>query len=100
MKLIRIKAVARKEMLQIVRDPLSLAMGFVMPVLLLFIFGYAISLDVDEITTIVFDQDRSSMSRQLVADMTSSGYFKVVRYAEDEGEIERYLDAGSARVGL
>ena len=100
MKFIRIKAIAKKEMLQIVRDPLSLAMGFLMPVLLLFIFGYAISLDVDDITTIVYDQDRSSMSRALVADLSASGYFKVVRYAEREQEIEQYLDAGTARVGL
>src|SRR5512139_2059455 len=99
-KFIRIKAIAKKEMLQIIRDPLSLAMGFMMPVLLLFIFGYAISLDVDDITTIVYDQDRSSMSRGLVADLAASGYFKIVRYAEHEEEIERYLDAGRARVGL
>ena len=100
MKFIRIKAIAKKEMLQIIRDPLSLAMGFMMPVLLLFIFGYAISLDVDDITTIVYDQDRSSMSRELVADLSASGYFKVVRFAEQEREIEQYLDAGTARVGL
>ena len=100
MKFIRIRAVAKKEMLQIIRDPLSLAMGFVMPVLLLFIFGYAISLDVDDITTIVYDQDRSSMSREIVADLSASGYFQVVRHAEGEGEIEQYLDAGRARVGL
>ena len=100
MKYIRIKAIAKKELLQIIRDPLSLAMGFLMPVLLLFIFGYAISLDVNDITTIVYDQDRSSMSRELVADLSASGYFKVVRYAEREQEIEQYLDAGLARVGL
>ena len=100
MKLIRIHAIAKKEMLQIIRDPLSLAMGFMMPVLLLFIFGYAISLDVNDITTIVYDQDRSSMSRELVADLSASGYFKVVRYAVQEREIEQYLDAGTARVGL
>ena len=100
MNLIRIKAIAKKEMLQIIRDPLSLAMGFMMPVLLLFIFGYAISLDVNDITTIVYDQDRSSLSRGLVADLSASGYFKVVRYAEQEREIGQYLDAGRARVGL
>ena len=100
MKFIRIKAIAKKEMLQIVRDPLSLAMGFLMPVLLLFIFGYAISLDVDNIRTIVHDLDRSSLSRQLIADLTASGYFKVVRYAEHQREIGDSLDSGAARVGL
>jgi len=100
MKFIRIKAIAKKEMLQIVRDPLSLAMGFLMPVLLLFIFGYAISLDVDDITTIVHDLDRSRLSRQLITDLTASGYFKVVRYAEHQREIGASLDSGTARVGL
>ena len=100
MKFIRIKAIAKKEMLQIIRDPLSLAMGFLMPVLLLFIFGYAISLDVDDLATIVYDQDRSAMSRGFVADLSASGYFKVVRHAEQEREIEQHLDAGTARVGL
>ncbi len=100
MKFIRIKAVAKKEALQIVRDPLSLAMGFLMPVLLLFIFGYAISLDVDDITTIVHDLDRSDLSRGLIADLTASGYFKVLRYAEHPGEITKALDAATARVGV
>lgn len=100
MKFIRIKAIARKEMLQILRDPLSLAMGFLMPVMLLFIFGYAISLDVDHIATIVHDEDRSRLSRELVADLSASGYFKVVRSAEREGEVDRYLDSGRARVAL
>jgi len=100
MKLIRIKAIAKKEMLQIIRDPLSLAMGFLMPVLLLLIFGYAISLDVNDITTIVHDLDRSSLSRELITDLTASGYFKVVRYAEHQREIGAFLDSGAARVGL
>lgn len=100
MKFIRIKAIAKKEMLQIIRDPLSLAMGFLMPVLLLFIFGYAISLDVDNITTIVHDQDRSSLSRELVADLTASRYFRVVHSTENNREIEEYLDSGRARIGL
>ena len=71
MKLIRVKAIAKKEMLQILRDPLSLAMGFLMPVLLLFIFGYAISLDVNNITTIVRDYDRDRLGRELVADLSA-----------------------------
>jgi ABC-2 type transport system permease protein len=100
MKFIRIKAIAKKEMLQIIRDPLSLAMGFLMPVLLLFIFGYAISLDVDNITTIVHDLDRSSLSRELVADLTASRYFRVVHSTENNREIEEYLDSGKARIGL
>ncbi|MFZ6007001.1 MAG: hypothetical protein ACOYU2_05005 [Nitrospirota bacterium] len=74
MKFLRIKAVARKEIIQIWRDPLSLAMAFMMPVILLFIFGYAITLDVNNLRTVVYDQDRSSLSRELVAEFRESNY--------------------------
>lgn len=100
MKFLRIKAIARKELIQIRRDPLSLAMAFAMPVLLLIIFGYAITLDVNNLTTIVYDLDKSSLSRELVSGLTASGYFTVVRMAEDHREIDRYLDSGKALVAL
>ncbi len=100
MKLIRIKAIAQKEILQIRRDPLSLAMAFIMPVLLLLIFGYAITLDVNNLTTIVYDADRSSLSRELTRELTASGYFTIVRNAESQREIDGYLDAGKARVAV
>ena len=100
MKLIRIKAIAKKEMIQVWRDPLSLAMAFVMPVLLLVIFGYAITLDVNALTTVVYDADRSSVSRELIAELTSSGYFTIVRYADRQQEIDGYLDTGKARVAV
>jgi ABC-2 type transport system permease protein len=99
-KLLRIKAIANKELIQIRRDPLSLAMAFVLPAMLLFIFGYAITLDVNQLTTIVYDRDRSTTSRQLVAELTASGYFTVVRYAENGKEIDDYLDSGKARVAV
>jgi len=100
MKFLRIKAIAKKEVIQIWRDPLSLALAFMMPVLLLLIFGYAISLDVDNLTTIVYDADRSSTSRELIDELTASGYFSVVRFADSQREIDLYLDTGRARVAV
>ena len=67
MKLLRIKAMAKKEALQILRDPLSLAMAFLMPVLLLLIFGYAITFDIDNIPAVVADLDKSTLSREFAA---------------------------------
>jgi len=75
-------------------------MAFFMPVLLLLIFGYAITLDVNNIKTIAYDADRSSMSRELLAELTSSGYFSIVRTAEDQREIDAWLDSGKARVAV
>ncbi len=100
MRLIRVKAITRKELIQIRRDPLSLAMAFLMPVILLFIFGYAISLDVDNLTTVVYDRDRSSLSRELIAEFRESGYFSVVHSADDPTDIDRYLDSNRARVAI
>lgn len=100
MKILRIKAIAKKELIQIRRDPLSLAMAFLMPVLLLFIFGYAITLDVNNLPTVVYDLDKSSMSRELIAELAASGYFTIVRFTDDHREIDRYLDSGKARVAV
>ena len=96
----RVRAITKKEFIQIFRDPLSLAMAFLMPALLLFIFGYAITLDVDRITTVVHDMDKTSLSRELVRQFVSSGYFTVVGQAKRPGDIDQYLDTGRARVAI
>ncbi|HOE16411.1 MAG TPA: ABC transporter permease [Syntrophorhabdaceae bacterium] len=100
MRLMRVSAIAKKEGIQIIRDPYSLAMAFLMPVMLLFIFGYAITLDVDNLPTVVYDRDKSSTSRGLVAQFRESRYFTVVAYAEDHADIDRYIDRGRAKVAI
>ncbi len=100
MDLVRIMAVAKKELLQIRRDPLSLALAFVLPIVLLVIFGYAITFDVRSITTVLCDQDRTLQSRQYVAALAQSGYFTVVASVDAEQEINSWLDAGKAEVAL
>ncbi len=96
MKLTRIKAIARKEGLQIIRDPYSLGLAFGMPIVLLIIFGYAITFDVNDIRVVIRDRDRSSVSRELVREMTSSGYFTVAAYIDDDREMDRWLERGGA----
>ncbi|MBZ0157759.1 MAG: ABC transporter permease [Alphaproteobacteria bacterium] len=100
MKPIRIKAIAKKELIQIRRDPLSLAMAFLMPVMLLFLFGYAITLDVDNLRTVVYDQDKSGISRELIREVSASGYFTLVATLHDGAGIDRYLDSGRAHLVL
>lgn len=100
MKLLRIKAIGKKELIQIWRDPLSLAMAFLMPVMLLFIFGYAITLDVNNLKTVVYDLDKSSLSRELVDSFRASGYFTVVGNIHEQKEIDKYLDTGRALVAI
>ncbi|OPY61256.1 MAG: Inner membrane transport permease YbhS [Syntrophorhabdaceae bacterium PtaU1.Bin034] len=100
MRLLRVRAIARKEWIQIKRDPLSLALAFALPAILLLIYGYAISFDVDKISTVVYDADKSSISRELVAEFRESGYFNIVSYIDSYPEIDRHVDAGDAKVAL
>ena len=73
-------------------------MVFVMPVVQLVIFGYAVTTDVRRITTAVHDLDNSVLSREMVSRFKSSEYFDVVGYVQSERQVREMLDHGSAQV--
>jgi len=73
----RLLAIARKEVIQLRRDPRSLVMGFVVPAFLTLMFGYVMNFDVKHLPLGVIDQDRTMTSRDLVSAYASSGYFVV-----------------------
>ncbi len=100
MKLQRARAVATKEWIQVRRDYLSLAMAFLLPIILLLIYAYAITFDVDNILTVVLDRDRSSLSRELVSEFVQSRYFTNVAYLDSYDDIDHYLDSGKARLAI
>lgn len=89
-----------KEFIQVMRDPRMRMMVFVLPVLQLLIFGYAVTTDVTQIRTIVVDSDRSVHSRQLIENFTSSGIFRIIDYPDNDAAITKSLDRGSAIVGI
>ena len=96
----RLLAIARKEALQLRRDRRSLALAFLLPVLLVVLFGYAISWDVDEVATAVLDQDGSARSRELLDAFWSSGYFTRRADLSAPREIAPLLDRGEVRLAL
>ena len=96
----RLLAVARKEVIQLRRDARSLTLAFLLPVLLVVLFGYAISWDVTDIDTAVLDQDGSARSRQLLDAFRSSGYFNLTRRLEAPREIDALLDRGAVQFVL
>ena len=100
MSLTRLLAVARKEMIQLRRDTRSLILAFLLPVLLLVLFGYAISWDVRNLRTAVLDGDRSARSRELIETFRASGYFEVVHRLEKPAEIGPLLDRGAIQIAL
>jgi ABC-2 type transport system permease protein len=100
MSLQRLLAVARKEVIQILRDPRSLAIVILMPVILMFLFGYGINLDLKKTPTYVFDREGSPQSRDLVSRFRSSVYFHVVREVDNYAEVIRALDAGRCQLAI
>ena len=73
----RIWALTRKETRQILRDPSSIAIGIVFPLMMILLFGYGLSLDVTEVSVAVVDQDTSADSAALIAAFRLSPYFKL-----------------------
>ena len=91
-------AMARKEVLHLRRDSRSLLLAFLLPALLVVLFGYAITWDVEDIRTSVLDLDGSSRSRELLDAFEASGYFTVVRRLTRQAQVEEVLDRGEALV--
>lgn len=96
----RINALLYKEFIQMLRDPLALILLIILPVFLLFIFGYAINLDVRNIPLAVYNLDRTEFSRSLIDKFVTSGYFVLKRHVYDHDRATRVLDSGEAKVVL
>jgi ABC-2 type transport system permease protein len=91
MDLVRLRAVARKEWIQLRRDTRSVVLAFVLPLFLLVFFGYAITWDVRDIPISVLDEDRTPESRRLVDAFVASGYFRVVEHLDAAAELDARL---------
>lgn len=96
----RLFAIARKEWIQLRRDPRSLVLAFAMPVVLLLLFGYAITWDVRNIAMVVVDQDRTAQSRALVDAFTASGYFRLAGRLERTADVRHAFERGTARIAV
>ncbi len=98
--MMRILSVIKKEYIQMRRDRLTLVLIFMLPLVQLLLFGYAIQTEVKHIPTVVFDQSLSSDSRDLLNTFSASGYFHVLYTAGSYDQVTRYIDSGQAQVGI
>jgi len=96
----RIISVLKKEFLQMRRDRLTLALVFMLPLVQLLLFGYAIQTEVKHIATVVFDQSLSAESRDVIDAFTASGYFDVTGVARSYADVNRMIDSGRAKAGI
>ena len=100
MSLTRLLAVARKEVLHILRDARSLGIVVIMPVTLMLLFGYGVNLDLKGLPVYVFDRDGSQQSQDLLKRFQSSEYFHVARVVDNYSTVTQALDDGDAKMGI
>lgn len=90
----KIISITKKEFLQISRDKRTLMIIFILPVALLILFGYAITLDVNSIKMGIYDKDKTETSRDFINSFSGSSYFKIVRYVDNDEDVNLLLDDG------
>ncbi len=95
-----IQAIARKEFYHLLRDFRSLYLAFAIPLLLILLFGYALSLDVNHIRTVVVDEDGTDLSRHFLRKLEASSYFRVLAHPRSAAAASLYLDEGTATLAL
>jgi ABC-2 type transport system permease protein len=96
----RLFFIAWKELVQLRRDRLTLGMIAIMPITQLLLFGYAINTDVRDLPLVVFDQEDSAMSRELVRGLEATGFYEKIGEVDDYHGIELAFRTGEARAGL
>ena len=100
MKLQRFIAVARKESIHVIRDWRSLVLAIAIPMLLIALFGYALTMDLKQVPTAVWDQSQTAQSRELISLLDGSAYFSVDHYSQGYRDLTDMLDAGAIMVAL
>jgi len=96
----RVNAVAKKEFIQIWRDPRSLGLALVIPVILIVLFGYGLSLDIQNIPMAVWDRDNTRLSVDFLLNFKNSYYFNIIGYYDNYRDIQHLIDKGDAMMGV
>jgi ABC-2 type transport system permease protein len=96
----RIAAVVMKETRELWRDPMTVAIALLMPLVMLLLFGYAVTLDIHDIALGVLDRDLTPASRKLTDAFVESGYFRLARVLQSTGDIEAALQRGNVDLVL
>lgn len=96
----RIWALVRKELIQVFRDPLTLRLTLLAPLIQLLLFGYVVNIDVKNVPTALLDRDQTAASREFTQRFESSGYFTFTYIISDESEIDTLMDRGDIDMAL
>lgn len=94
----RIFPLMRKEVIHILRDPRSLYLAIGIPIVLIILFGYAITFNVNHIPVGIIDQDNTVLSRKLISSIQSNEYFDLVHFSNNYFGVEKLLDEGKTKI--
>jgi ABC-2 type transport system permease protein len=97
---VRTLSIIRKEFLHIIRDPRTLAVMFLIPVIQLVLLGYAATTDIKHLSTAVWDQDRTARSRNLIEAYRASNYFDITQIVGSQEQLAWLVDSGQVRAAL
>lgn len=100
MRFTRFLAVAKKEIVQVLRDSRSLTIVLIMPVILVLLFGYGVNLDLKHLPIYVYDRDGSQQSQDLLKRFQASDYFEILRVVNNYKDLTRAIDDGHAKMGI
>jgi ABC-2 type transport system permease protein len=100
MRWVRLKAIAGKEIIQIIRDVRSLGIVVIMPLVLVLFFGYGVSLDLKHLPVYVYDREGSEQSQALLKRFQASEYFHIARAVNNYSDLVKALDDGRAQLAL
>src|SRR5882724_2902800 len=95
-----IRAIMRREFLDVVRDRRSLVLTFLYPISMLIMYGYGIRYDVDNVPLTILDYDQTPESSDIAKKMIRSGYFPLIRKARDQHDVDRDLTADASKAAV
>ena len=96
----RFRALIKKEITHMLRDPRTLIFIFIMPILQLVLLGYANTTDIKNVSTVIFNQDNSPASRDLLDSFQATGYFSFNYSVGSQAEVDNLIGSGQAKVGI
>ena len=96
----RLFSLVRKEFIQIVRDPRTMGLIVLIPIIQLFLLGYSATSDVRKIPLVVFDQDRTPASRELLDAYRAADYFALKYDVDSENDLRQLIENGTAGIGI
>lgn len=100
MNLLRTWAIFRKELIHVRRDPISLLQVVLLPVILLLLYGYALTFDIKNVTLVIYDQERSQLSEDFINRFRGTEYFKIMGYVNSYNDLRDQITDRQVQAGL